>query len=99
MFEFNVAAFADHLAKLPARGSLPESGTHNRYLQENVFDVLKQGGKLDLTALDCDAFSYVDVTPKSYRDCFAHRQQDWAKAFNRFVKQTGATPQKEPSFF
>ena len=99
MPEFNVAAFAQRLAKLPERVSPPESGTYNRYLQENVFDVLRQNGKLDLREVDCDAFSYQDVTPKSYCSCFAHSQKGWAKTFNKFVKDTGASSRKEPTFF
>ena len=99
MFEFNVAAFAERLAKLPVRVSLLESGTYNRYLRENVFDVLRQSGKFDLRELDCDAFTYQEVTPKSYGSCFANSQKGWAKTFNRFVKDTGASPRKEPSFF
>ncbi len=99
MFEFNVAAFADRLAKLPVRVSLLESGTYNRYLRENVFDVLRQSGKFDLRDLDCDAFTYQDVTPVSYPSCFIHSQVGWAKTFNKFVKDTGASSRKEPSFF
>ena len=99
MIEFNIATFAERLVKLPVRVSPPESGMHNRYLQENVFDALKQNGKLDLRELDCDAFTYQDVTPKSYCSCFASTQSGWAKTFNRFVKDTGASSRKEPTFF
>ena len=99
MIEFNIAAFAERLAKLPVRVSPPEPGTHSQYLQENVFDMLRQNGKLDLRELDCDAFSYQDVTPKSYCSCFASTQSGWAKTFNRFVKDTGASSRKEPTFF
>ena len=99
MIEFNIAAFADRLVNLPVRVSPPESGTYNRYLQENVFDALRQNGKLDLRELDCDAFSYQDVTSKSYCSRFVHNQKGWAKTFNKFVKDTGASSRKEPTFF
>ena len=99
MFEFNVAAFADRLAKLPERPVLAEAGTHSRYLQENVFDELKQGHAVDLLALDFDAFTFQDLTPEGHVNSLARSNGTWAECFNRFVKQTPATPRSDQSFF
>ena len=99
MIEFNIAAFAKRLVKLPARVSLLESGTYNRYLQENVFDELKQDHQVDLLALDFDAFTFQDLTPESRSKSLAQHNSVWAECFNRFVKQAHATPQNEQAFF
>lgn len=99
MFEFNVAAFANRLANLPERPVLAKAGTHSRYLQENVFDELKQDHQVDLLALDFDAFTFQDLTPESRSKSLAQHNSAWAKCFNRFVKQTHATPQDEQAFF
>ena len=99
MFEFNVAAFADQLANLPERPVLAEAGTHSRYLQENVFDELKQGHAVDLLALDFDAFTFQDVTPESHVNGLAWNNNEWAQCFNRFLKRAPATPQSEQAFF
>lgn len=99
MFEFNVAAFANRLISLPERPVLAEAGTHSRYLQENVFDELKQGHEVDLLALDFDAFTFRDLTPESHSKSLARNNGVWAECFNRFVKQTHAMPQDEQAFF
>ena len=99
MFEFNIAAFADRLADLPERPALAEEGKHNRYLQENVFDELKQGRAVDLTALDFDAFTFQELTPEFRAKTLANRNSDWAQCFNRFVKRTPAVSLNEQAFF
>lgn len=99
MFEFNVVAFANRLANLPEWPVLAEAGAHSRYLQENVFDELKQDHQVDLLALDFDAFTFQDLTPESRSKSLARNNGVWAECFNRFVKQTHATPQNEQAFF
>ena len=99
MFEFNVAAFANRLARLPERSVSVEPQTYSSYLKENVFDVFKQGGAIDLTKLDFDAFSFSDVTPDCYQAIAVRNDDGWARAFNHFVKRVPAASQDEASFF
>ena len=99
MFEFNVAAFAKRLARLPERSVSVEQQTYSSYLKENVFDVFKQGGAIDLTKLDFDAFSFSDVTPDFCQSIAAQNDSGWAQSFNRFVKRVPAASQDEASFF
>ena len=99
MFEFNVAAFAKRLARLPERSVTVERQTYSSYLRENVFDVFKQGAAVDLTKLDFDAFSFSDVTPDCYQAIAVRNDDGWARAFNHFVKRVPAASQDEASFF
>ena len=99
MFEFNVAAFAKRLARLPERSVTVERQTYSSYLRENVFDVFKQGAAVDLTKLDFDAFSFSDVTPDCYQALAVRNDDGWARAFNHFVKRVPAASQDEASFF
>ena len=99
MFEFNVAAFAKRLARLPERSVSVEPQTYSSYLKENVFDVFKQGGAIDLTKLDFDAFSFSDVTPACCQIIAARNDSGWAQSFNRFVKRVPAVSQDEAAFF
>ena len=68
-------------------------------MKENVFDVFKQGGAIDLTKLDFDAFSFSDVTPACCQIIAARNDGGWAQSFNRFVKRVPAALQDEASFF
>lgn len=99
MFEFNVAAFAKRLARLPERAVSVERQTYSSYLRDNVFDVFKQGAAVDLTKLDFDAFSFSDVTPDCYPSIATENDGGWARSFNRFVKRVPAASQDEASFF
>ncbi len=99
MFEFSPAAFAKRLTELPARPAPIPVGTYSQYLQEHVFDVLRQGKPVDLTALDFSAFSFSDVTPDYYPVLAARNDDDWAQGFNGYVKRTPAVPCGEASFF
>lgn len=97
--EFDKQRFIHALLEAPIETSLLEPPEHSEYLQTQVFDKLAVDDRVDLQALDWDAFDLRHVTPEGYNQQYHRIHKGWLQGINHFLRKTPAASLAEKGFF
>ena len=99
-YHFSASQWLQALEDLPdSSQSTPPIPEHSSYLQEHVFDILKQGEPVDLSRLDWEQISLTNTVLKSSRSDHLWIQSSWIKALQNKLTKAAPTASQKRQFF
>jgi len=99
MKEFDVSQFCALLRAVPEARPIVEPPERSEYLQKQVFDVLKEKGRIDLRQLDWDAFDIKHVIFGQDAASLNSIPDGWLSGINRFLHNTPGAATDQRRFF
>lgn len=98
MLEFDKNRFAALLRSAPEKETAIAESEYSPYVQE-LIDIYKKTGQLDLSIIDWDTFELKHVTPPEYQAIHNHITDGWTKGFIHFCRKVPSLRLQQRTFF
>ncbi len=98
MLEFDKDRFTALLRSAPEKETAIAESEYSPYVQE-LIDIYKEDGSLDLSMIDWDAFELKHVTPSDHQAIHSHITDGWTKGFISFCRKVPSLRLQQRTFF